>query len=199
MVFCFFLYNNSMKKYQVIYSDPPWRYDFSKSDSRKIENQYPTMTVDEICDMKIPIDDNAVLYLWATAPKLEEALKVMKAWKMNYKSHMIWNKVKVGMGYWFRGQHELLLVGTKGKLSPPIPSLRIGSVFVEDRGIHSKKPDKIRRYISLWYPNKNKLEIFAREKVLGWDVFGNEVKSDIKINTTETPKQETDHSFEKNF
>ena len=64
-----------MKKYQVIYADPPWRYSFSKSKSRKIENQYPTMTVDDICKMDIPIDDNAVLYLWATAPKLLEALK----------------------------------------------------------------------------------------------------------------------------
>lgn len=184
------------KKYSVLYADPPWRYDFSKSDSRKIENQYPTMTIDEICDMKIPIDDNAVLYLWATAPKLEEALRVMKAWKMNYKSHLIWDKVKIGMGYWFRGQHELLLVGIRGKFSPPLPSLRIGSVFVEGRGIHSKKPDKIRRYISLWYPNKNKLEIFAREKALGWDVFGNEVKSDVEINTPKEEKREHD-LFEK--
>lgn len=172
-----------MKKYQVIYCDPPWRYDFSKSDSRKIENQYPTMSVEEICKMEIPSDDNAVLYLWATAPKLQEALEVMKAWGFQYKSQAIWNKVKQGMGYWFRGQHELLLVGVKGRFSPPSPSLRIGSVITEPRGLHSKKPNKIRNYISTWYPKENKLEIFARQSSDGWDVFGNEVKCDVDIKT----------------
>ena len=180
------------KKYQVIYSDPPWRYDFSKSDSRKIENQYPTMTVEEICNMKIPSDDNAVLYLWATAPKLEEALKVMKAWGFQYKSNAIWDKVKIGMGFWFRGQHELLLVGVKGKFSPPIPSLRIGSVIREARKAHSKKPDIIREYIGKWYSDKNKLELFAREKFEGWDVFGNEVNSDVKIKLLEKEIKEED-------
>lgn len=121
------------KKYQVIYSDPPWRYDFSKSDSRKIENQYPTMTVEEICKMEVPIDDNAVLFLWATAPKLEEALLVMKAWKFSYRSQAIWDKEKVGLGYWFRGQHEILLVGVKGKMHPPKPKLRISSVIREKK------------------------------------------------------------------
>jgi len=105
-----------MKKYQVIYADPPWRYSFSKSKSRKIENQYPTMSVEEICAMDIPSDDNAVLYLWATSPKLLEAIKVMEAWGFTYKTHAIWDKEKVGMGYWFRGQHEILMVGVKRQI-----------------------------------------------------------------------------------
>lgn len=105
--------------YQVIYADPPWRYDFSKSNSREIENQYPTMTVEEICALDVPSSTNSVLYLWATAPKLREALQVMDAWGFEYKSQMVWDKEILGMGYWFRGQHEILLVGTKGKFSPP--------------------------------------------------------------------------------
>ena len=181
------------KKYQVIYADPPWRYDFSKSDSRKIENQYPTMSIEEICDMKIPIDDNAVLYLWATAPKLEEAFKVMKAWGFQYKSHAIWDKGKVGMGYWFRGQHELLMVGVKDKFSPPNAKMRIGSVIRLDRGDHSRKPEFVRDMISRWYPNSSKLEIFARRKGVGWDVFGNEVDVDVEI---ETPDNKRNYSFE---
>lgn len=172
-----------MKKYQVIYCDPPWRYSFSKSNSRKIENQYPTMPVEDICKMEIPSDDNSVLYLWATAPKLIEALKVMEAWGFEYKSHAIWDKEKIGMGYWFRGQHELLLVGVKGKFSPPLPSNRIASVIKEKRGIHSKKPDGIRNYIHKCYPDSNCLEIFARVRTPGWDVFGNEVDSDVAIET----------------
>src|SRR3990167_9886532 len=101
-----------MKKYQIIYADPPWRYNFSKSDSRKIENQYPTMDIKDICDLiySFPFEfsESSILYLWATAPKLREALKVMEAWGFDYKTHAIWDKEIIGMGYWFRGQHELL-------------------------------------------------------------------------------------------
>jgi len=165
------------KTYQVIYADPPWRYDFSKSGSRKIENQYPTMTVDEICTLIVPSDDNAVLYLWATAPKLQEALQVMKAWGFSYKSHAVWDKIKIGMGYWFRGQHELILVGTKGSFSPPAPALRIGSVIRQKRDIHSRKPECVREYLSKCYPDASKLEMFARTSAPGWDAFGNEVES----------------------
>ena len=163
------------KKYSVIYADPPWRYDFSKSDSRKVENQYSTISVNEICNIDVPTGDNAVLYLWATAPKLPEALLVMKSWGFKYKSCGVWDKMKLGMGYWFRGQHELLLVGVKGNFSPPSPSLRISSVIREARGVHSKKPNKIRDYITTWYPDENKLELFSRQKTDGWDVWGNEV------------------------
>jgi N6-adenosine-specific RNA methylase IME4 len=66
-----------IKLYDVIYADPPWRYSFSKSSSRKIENHYNTMTLDDICSLQVPSKENSVLYLWATAPKLIQALKVM--------------------------------------------------------------------------------------------------------------------------
>ena len=170
-----------MKKYKIIYADPPWRYDFSKSDSRQIENQYQTMSLDEICGLTVPSDKNAVLYLWATAPKLLEALKVMDAWGFKYKTHAVWDKGKIGMGYWFRGQHELLLVGVKGKWSPPEPSKRIPSIYAEDRNGHSSKPEAIRSFIQLWFPQHDKIELFARQKTEGWDVWGNEVESDIKL------------------
>lgn len=170
-----------MKKYQVIYADPPWKYDFSKSNSREIENQYQTMTVKEICDLAIPSDKNSVLYLWATAPKLKEALKVMESWGFEYKTHAIWDKELTGMGYWFRGQHELLLVGVKGKFSPPEPSHRFSSVYKERRGKHSKKPVWLKNEIFAFTRNLEHLELFAREKTEGWDVWGNEVESDIEI------------------
>lgn len=170
------------EKYEIIYADPPWRYDFSKSDSREIENQYPTMTVEDICDLNVPSATNAVLYLWATAPKLREALKVMEAWGFEYKTHMIWDKEIIGMGYWFRGQHELLLVGVKGKFSPPTPSYRISSVFREKRTKHSKKPKEIQKHITAWTGNSSKLEMFAREKYSPmWSVFGNEIINSIKL------------------
>jgi N6-adenosine-specific RNA methylase IME4 len=164
-----------VKLYDVIYADPPWRYSFSKSKSRKIENQYPTMTVDEICSLDIPAKDNAVLYLWATAPKLLEALEVMAAWGFEYKTHAVWDKEKIGMGYWFRGQHELLLVGVKGKFSPPEPSMRSPSVLRKKREGHSSKPRQVREEISMYFPWADKIELFAREQVPGWACWGDEV------------------------
>ena len=178
-----------MKKYQIIYADPPWKYDFSKDNADTIENHYPTMDIEDIKKIKVPCEDNSVLYLWATAPKLREALEVIKAWGFEYKTHAIWDKGWVGMGYWFRGQHELLLVGVKGKFSPPEQELRVSSVLKEKKSEHSKKPEGIRQLIASWYPECSKLEMFARSnnpnlfqaKDVQWDVWGNEVESDIKL------------------
>ena len=168
-------------KYQVIYADPAWRYDYSISNSRKIENQYPTMDLNDIKELKVNdiADENCVLFLWATAPKLTEALEVMQSWGFNYRTCLIWDKEVIGMGYWFRNQHELLLVGTKGKISPPNPKERISSIFKEKRGKHSKKPDRIRELIAEWYKNSLKIELFARQKYEGWDYWGNELQASI--------------------
>jgi N6-adenosine-specific RNA methylase IME4 len=171
------------KKYEVIYADPPWRYSFSKSKSREIENQYPTMSVNEICALDVPSEKNSVLYLWTTAPKLIEGLQVMKAWGFTYKSQAIWDKEVMGMGYWFRGQHEILLVGTKGKFSPPPQELRKSSMFRVKRSKHSKKPDEIRDLIASWFPDNTKLEMFARMSPEGWDTWGNEIETDVEMLT----------------
>ena len=167
--------NLNMKHYDIILADCPWRYSFSKSKSRKIENQYPTMSLQEIKELEVPAKDNCLLYLWATAPKLKEALSVMEAWGFEYKTHAIWDKEKIGMGYWFRGQHELLLVGVRGKFSPPSPDERVSSIYRYPRTKHSRKPCVYRKFIDIWYPDADKIELFARERVPGWDAWGNEV------------------------
>lgn len=170
-----------MGKYQVIYADPPWRYDFSKDKADEIEQHYSTMGLEEIKSLNVPSGKDSVLYLWATAPKLLEALEVMKAWGFTYKTHAIWDKDWIGMGYWFRGQHELLLVGTRGKMSPPVQELRVSSVIRERRTAHSKKPDIIRELITSWFPGMLKLELFAREQAEGWDAIGYDLDGlDIK-------------------
>lgn len=167
-----------MKKYQIIYADPPWEYRHCASKCREISNHYPTMKLDDIKALQLPSDDNAILFLWATSPKLLEALEVMSAWGFDFRSSLVWDKEIIGMGYWFRGQHELLLVGVKGKMPPPAQSLRISSVWKERRTKHSKKPLGIRDMIAKWYPLNTKLEMFAREKTKDFDVWGNEVESD---------------------
>lgn len=183
-----------MKKYQIIYADPPWEYRHCASNSRKIENQYPTMKLEDIKSLSIPAENNSVLFLWTTAPKLAEGLEVMRAWGFDYRSCMIWDKGVIGMGYWFRIQHEILLVGVKGEFSPPSPFARRSSILRVHRGEHSDKPDQVRYMIDSWYPDCSKVELFARNHTpllkTNWDVWGNEVESDIELLKVETVPNE---------
>lgn len=160
----------------LVLADPPWRYDFAETDSRQIENQYPSATVDEIIAHRPETEPDCVLFMWATVAKLKEALEVMDGWGFEYKTHAVWDKEKIGMGYWFRGQHELLLVGTKGKVSPPEPESRVSSVFREARGGHSVKPECVYEWIERAFSNHNKLEMYCRAPREGWAVFGNEAE-----------------------
>lgn len=173
------------KTYDLVYTDPPWRYDFSPSTETSIEVQYPTMSLEDIKAIQVPAADDCILLLWATAPKLLEALEVMKAWGFTYKTQAVWDKLITGIGYWFRGQHEILLLGTKGSPSPPIPTLRTSSVFKEHRRGHSKKPACVKEWINKSFPNLTKLEMFARGKPQGWDAWGLEV--DGKLGEPKTP------------
>lgn len=160
----------------LVLADPPWRYDFAETDSRQIENQYPSATVDEIVSHRPETEPDCILLMWATVAKMREAFEVMDGWGFEYKTHAVWDKEKIGMGYWFRGQHELLLVGTKGKASPPEQDKRVSSVFREPRGKHSAKPECVYQWIESAFPDRNKLEMYCRAPRDGWVVFGNESK-----------------------
>jgi N6-adenosine-specific RNA methylase IME4 len=166
--------------YGVIYADPPWSYENGGSQGG-IGKEYPTMTDAEIC--ALPVRDiaakNSVLYMWATMPRLEVAFDVIRAWGYTYKTGAAWDKQRLGIGYWFRGQHELLLVGTRGKVSPPPSDLRISSVIKCKSGLHSRKPDYVRDRIAAWFPDVPRLEMFTRTKRPGWDAFGNQVEHDL--------------------
>ena len=163
------------KTFDIIYADPPWEYDFSVSDSRAIESHYPTMSLNEICELKIPTVENAVLFLWTPQPKLREGLKVIDEWGFEYKTGMVWVKDKIGMGYYVRGKHELLLIATKGNPEQPLPENRPGSVIEAPRTKHSEKPKIIYDTIEKMYPNKRYLELFARSHREGWVAWGLEV------------------------
>jgi N6-adenosine-specific RNA methylase IME4/ParB-like chromosome segregation protein Spo0J len=165
-------------KFALLLADPPWQYDFAETDNRQIENQYATMTVEEICQLEPPSRDDCMLFLWATAPKLREALQVIDAWGFEYKTHAIWDKQKIGMGYWFRGQHELLLVATRGDVSPPEQSLRVPSLFSSARTGHSEKPACVYEMLEAMFPElseETRCEMFARQRRDGWAAWGNEV------------------------
>jgi N6-adenosine-specific RNA methylase IME4 len=164
----------------VLLADPPWQYDFAETDSRQIENQYPTATAEEIAThMQLrwapKLADDCVLFMWATAPKLKEAFVVLEGWGFEYKTHAVWDKEKIGMGYWFRGQHELLLVATRGKKSPPPADSRFASVFREKRDSkHSRKPICVYEAIESMFPDDVKFEMYSRKPRSGWLAGGND-------------------------
>lgn len=165
------------QRYPVIYADPPWRYEHSKTVSREIENQYPTMSLEEICELPI-IDlaaDDAVLFLWTTSPKLEESFAVIDCWGFKYRTCMVWDKERIGMGYYARQQHELLLICARGELPVPEPTNRPRSVQRIPRDPeHSAKPEEFYSLIESMYPEYNRIELFARNQRDGWAVWGNQ-------------------------
>jgi N6-adenosine-specific RNA methylase IME4 len=162
--------------FEIILADPPWRYQsVTTTPDRVIEQHYPTCTVEEICAHCPDTATDAVLFLWATAPLLLEALKVMEGWGFSYKTNAIWDKEQIGMGYWFRIQHEHLLVGIKGKVSVPPEEVRISSVFRERRTRHSRKPLAVYEWLELAFPDKAKLEMYCRTPRHGWSCWGNEL------------------------
>lgn len=166
-------------KYRVIYADPPWRYEHSISDSRAIENQYPTMELEDICKLLVAdiCAPDCVLFMWATSPKLAEAISVIDAWGFTYKTCAVWDKQKIGMGYYFRQQHELLLVATVGSPAAPEAEDRPSSMFSAPRGRHSSKPGEVVAAIERMYPPTadTHIELFCREPRESWSVWGNQV------------------------
>lgn len=172
--------NGALGTFPIIYADPPWRYEHAESESRAIENQYPTMELYDIC--ALPLSEvttpDAVLFLWGTSPKLAEAMRVIEAWGFTYRTCMVWDKEKMGMGYYARQQHELLLIATKGQPPAPAPDARPRSVIRIAREAHSAKPIEFYEIIEAMYPNLPKLEMFCRAPRDGWRAWGNQSKGE---------------------
>jgi len=161
--------------FDVILADPPWRPEQPGSDARRIENQYPTMALEEICALDVPAADDAALFLWAPIPMLPEALEVMSAWGFHYRTAFTWVKNSIGMGYWVRQRAELLLIGRRGKFGPPGEGCRPDSVIEAPRREHSRKPDEVYDLIERMFPRASKVELFARNDRPGWSAWGLEV------------------------
>lgn len=183
------------KKYNVLFADPPWSYKKSNSgrggNSSAIK-KYQTMSIEDICNMPIPemVEKDAVLFLWATVPLMPEAFRVLNAWGFKYKTMLTWRKVmSLGMGYWFRGQVEHLILGVRGKVRPFY--MQVPNFYQCKAGNHSEKPHYFRELIekatAKSFQDPKRLELFARSKhnlfgddvFGGWDVYGNEVNNSI--------------------
>jgi N6-adenosine-specific RNA methylase IME4 len=172
-------------KYQVIYADPPWKYDvdLSSGSTREPENNYPTMDLDDLIKFGEKVKEisnkDCVLFMWITAPKLNWMMDVLSAWDFEYKTNLIWDKIKPNMGHYSSVRHEILIIAGKGKCAPTCDGKTIQSVdsvqSIEKSSRHSEKPHEFYSIIEKLYPEHKKIELFARNKKDGWDVWGNQV------------------------
>lgn len=167
--------------YRVIYADPPWEYGDKRTNdanSGSAESQYPTMPIDDICGLPVAeiAAADSVLFLWATAPLLTEAVAVIEAWGFTYKAQFVWDKVKGFNGHYNDVRHELLLVATRGSCVPKIETLD-PSIVQAKRTQHSRKPDCFYELIERMYPpgERTHVELFARRSRNGWQSWGNQV------------------------
>lgn len=183
-------------KYQIVYADPPWSYDDPSLNRGGAMRHYQTMQNQDI--MELPVADitaeDCALFMWATFPKLQEALDVIKAWGFTFKTcAFVWIKTNrrtnpnqqsflpaesfdsfTGMGRWTRSNAEICLLATKG--SPKRLDAGVHQIIYAPIGRHSAKPAETRDRILRLVGDLPRVELFARNVPEGWDVFGNEVE-----------------------
>ena len=173
------------KKYNIIYADPPWEYKESGNGSRVVKSHYPTMKIEDI--KLLPIKnisaDKSILFLWITFPRLPQGLETIKSWGFTYYGlGFDWIKTSKnknlswGMGYYTRQNTEVCLIGVKKNPHRFKPLVRNElSAVMHDRLRHSVKPNIFRKKIVNIIGDLPRIELFARQKTPGWDVWGNEV------------------------
>jgi len=172
------------KKYKIIYADPAWYFKSwsKKGDERNAVRHYDCMSIDDICNLPINniADDNCILFIWVIDPMLPDAFKVISSWGFKYKTvAFTWVKQNktdgyfTGLGYWTRANPEMCLLATKGK--PKRLSKSVRQLVLDQRREHSRKPDRIRNDIVELCGDIPRIELFARQRTQGWDVWGNQV------------------------
>ena len=176
-------------KYKIIYADPPWSYDDKCLHRGGAERHYKTTANSELCNIDVQSisDDDCILFMWATFPKMAEALELIEAWGFTYKTNgFTWvkkNKIADtlfwGMGRWTRSNAEVCLIAVKGK--PTRVGKGVHSVIEAKVSKHSKKPEIVKNKIIELVGDLPRLEMFARNASPGWDVFGDEAPDGIEI------------------
>jgi N6-adenosine-specific RNA methylase IME4 len=166
--------------YNVIVADPPWQFgDKLPGATRGAERNYDCMPVDEIQRFHLPpMGNDSVLFLWRVASMQREALNVMSAWGYTQKTELVWLKKTAYLNRWFgmgrivRAEHEVCLIGTRGR--PKVLSNSIRSVFAARVKAHSEKPDEFFEIVQSLYAGPY-VELFARKRREGWTCFGKEL------------------------
>lgn len=172
------------KKYQIIYADPPWRYARLQSCGTRAwtngaVSHYPTVAHGELC--KLPVEsiaaNDCLLFMWACSPLLDEAIQLGKAWAFQYKTvGFVWFKQATVAGNYTMSQCELCLIFKRGRIPQPRGARNVPQFLSEPRAGHSSKPHEIRRRIDEMFPKQEKIELFARQRLAGWDTWGIEAE-----------------------
>lgn len=179
---------NTDKKYDIIYADPPWEYPLSggvKSSRGMAKQHYPTMRMNEIRSLPIKALSSkiAVCFLWATFPTIGNAIQILSDWGFVYKTAaFVWvKKNKCGTNFWGMGQYTranaevcLLGVSKSTKAQEQVKSHRVHQIVESVVGRHSEKPNEVRERIVKLFGDVSRIELFARERVDGWDCWGDE-------------------------
>ena len=162
------------KRYNIIYADPPWDEVGGGKIKRGANRHYNLMKTADIKAMPVAnlADEKCWLFLWVTNNFLKDGLEVMEQWGFKYVTNLVWAKNSIGLGYYFRGQHELCLFGKKGQMKPNTRSE--STLVTAKKQKHSKKPEQFYEKIEALCDG-TKLELFARNTRDGWDSWGNEV------------------------
>lgn len=181
------------KRYQIIYADPPWKYNSRTNHKTRFcggaGGHYPLMTMEEIKKLPIPklAADNCALFMWCTFPYLNKQIELFDYWGFRYRTvGFTWVKTNskngkpfFGVGYYAKSNAEVCLLGIKGRLKPI--SNKVSSIIIAPRREHSRKPDEAEKRIVELFGDLSRIILFARKKSLGWDVWGNEVESDVQL------------------
>ena len=176
-------------KFKTIYLDPPWQIcTGGKGGWGTPQNHYAVMPTQDIINslqwLKPHIAEQAHCYLWVVNNKLKDGLDLMQELGFTYITNLVWVKDRIGMGQYFRGQHELLFFGRKGRPQPykyeNNKRVTISSVVQKPRERHSKKPDSFYEIIERM-SDSPRIEMFARQKRHGWHSWGNELPNDVAM------------------
>lgn len=161
--------------FDVIAIDPPWNYGTSfDADGRRVANPYPEMTQEQLKAIEIPAKDNCVMFLWTTQKFIWDAKELLDTWGFTYRSMIVWDKEKIGMGDLIRMQCEFCLVGIKG--SPVFKDNHsVRDIIREPRREHSRKPEEFYKIVDSLCAGR-KLDFFSREERKGWFSYGNDTK-----------------------
>jgi N6-adenosine-specific RNA methylase IME4 len=173
------------KKFSTILADPPWQFTNrtgKMAPEHKRLNRYSTLSLKEICEIPVSTaaDTTAHLYLWVPNALLPDGLEVMKTWGFQYKSNLIWHKVRKdgepdgrGVGFYFRNTTEIILFGIRGHLRTLAPGRSQVNIIRTMKQEHSRKPDEQYRIIENCSPGPY-LELFARGTREKWIAWGNQ-------------------------
>lgn len=159
-------------KFNVIVIDPPWKDEGGEYDPefRRQTPPYPTMTFEEIKALKLPMEDDCIVWVWGIDLYLKETLEIIQAWGLTKKSTLIWAKDRFGLGSTLRMQHEYAFLCFKGR--PVFHGESASSILYAPRGKHSEKPEEFYKMVEATCPYPRKLDYFARKKRDGWAVYG---------------------------